>query len=121
MAATLSTISQILQKMYIPRFRDQLYGASPFLDRFQKRNSAEHFEGSEGVMALRYQRSQAVGARAEGAALPTAQNSSAIQVTFDMAFLYATLKLSGQVMAQARTNRHAFVRAIELEMSGIKE
>ena len=63
-------------------------------------------------------RNTGVGARGEGAALPTAGRQKAVTAKVTAAYLYGRIDLTGQVMAASK--KTAFAEALSLEMDGVE-
>lgn len=114
--ATLSTFDASLKDTYGPGLREAINNSNPILTE-ATRNTTD-FEGRRAVWDVHTGRSNSTGARAEGAALPTAGSQAYTQAYDYVKSLYHTIKVSGQVMAQSKTNAGAFLRALEAEMRG---
>lgn len=114
--ATLTTFDASLKETYGPGLREAINNSNPILTE-ATRNTTD-FEGRRAVWDVHTSRSNASGARAEGAALPTAGSQGYTQAYDYVMSLYHTIKVSGQVAASSKTNSGAFLRAIEAEMRG---
>jgi len=121
MAANTSVLDGLLKNMYLPRLRGQFYKAIPAYKRIQSTSEKSNFQGRQVLIGAHFQRSEAVGARLENAALPNAQYQQIADLTIPVAYNYGKIKLSNQVIKTSQTNEGAFARALQVEMDGIKE
>jgi hypothetical protein len=119
--ATLTTLDPLFKDMYLPRLRGQFYKSTPIYSRVMKRSEKHNFVGNQAIIDAHFQRSEAVGARAENAVVPTAQYEQQAQMTIAVAYNYGKIKLTNQTIQASRTDEGAFARALRVEMDGIKE
>jgi hypothetical protein len=120
-AANLTTLDGLFKEVYMPRIRGQFYKDVPAYKRLQRQTDKSVFNGKTTHIAAHYRRSQAVGARAELAALPAAQQQGITQMTLEVKRIYGKIKLSGPVVRQSKSNTGAFASALRMEMDGIRE
>lgn len=121
MAANTSVLDGLLKNMYLPRLRGQFYKSIPAYKRIQSTSDKSNFQGRQVLIGAHYQRSEAVGARLENAALPNAQYQAITDLTIPVAYNYGKIKLSNQIIKTSQTSEGAFARALQVEMDGIKE
>lgn len=119
MGATLSTIDSILKTQYLGPIREQLNMDVTLLSRIEK--DKESITGKGFTVPLHYGRNEGVGAKAEGATLPTAVNQQFKETIIPMRYLYGRGKLTGQSMKASANSTGAFARAIDVEMKGIQK
>lgn len=122
MPATMATANNILKEIYEPKIREQLANWNRVTKRMEQ--SSENIESTVGgkyvVFAIHTKRNAGVGARLEMEALPTAQNQSYSQGRVSLAYLYGTVRLSGQTFELAQTNEQAFASVLDQEINGIQ-
>jgi len=86
--------------------------------------SAENIESTVGGKYVKFathiKRNNGVGARLEMEALPTAQNQSYAAAQVSLAYLYGSVRLSGQTFELAQTNEQAFASVLDQEINGIQ-
>jgi hypothetical protein len=80
--------------------------------------SSKQFDGLRVNYPVHANRNAGVGARAEGAALPTAGAQSHASVYVTAAYVYGRIDMTGQVMAGSK--KTAFADALANEMEGVK-
>lgn len=115
----LSSFDPMLKEGYLEDVAETLNNKVVLLHRIEKTSEPEDFEGRRGVMAIHKGRNSGVGARAERAILPAAGKQSYTNAYFSMANLYGVIELTGQVIAQAKTNAGAFGNALDKEIRGM--
>lgn len=118
MPATLSTVDAILKDDY-KEYLDNLNDANFILSQVETRKDT--VQGRIARHAVHLGRSSGVGARAEGATLPTAGNQAFATVPVPVRYIYGRIQLSGPTIKQAVTDRGAFIDALDAEMEGIKK
>lgn len=122
MVATMTTANNILKEIYEPKIREQLANWNRVTKRMEQ--SAENIQSDVGgkyvVFATHVKRNSGVGARLEMEALPTAQNQSFARAQVGLAYLYGSIRLSGQTFELAETNEQAFASVLDQEINGIQ-
>jgi hypothetical protein len=122
MVATMTTANNILKEIYEPKIREQLANYNRISKRMEQ--SAENIQSDVGgkyvVFATHVKRNSGVGARLEMEALPTAQNQSFARAQVSLAYLYGSIRLSGQTFELAETNEQAFASVLDQEVNGIQ-
>lgn len=119
--ATLTTMDNLLKDVYLERIRGQFYKQTPVFSRVKRRAGKHDFSGRKCIIAAHYQRSEAVGARAEAATLPTAQYQRIENLEVQTKYVYGSVKITGQTISASRRQEGAFARALNVEMEGIRE
>ena len=117
MGTTLTTIADILKTQYAPVVGEMINHATPILDRIGK--DYDSTQGKDFTIPLHYGRNEGIGARAEGAALPTAGNQAYKASIVPMRYQYGRFQLTGQTIKATRNNDGAFRKAIRSEMEGL--
>lgn len=82
--------------------------------------TAENLEGLKAVLPLHAARSGAYGSRGELENLPTAGSQGYAQATYDLAYHYGVVQVSGQAIAKTKSNAGAFLQAMKSELDGIR-
>jgi hypothetical protein len=115
--ASLSTVDAILKDDY-KDYIDQLNNALFLVSQVETRKDT--VVGRIARHAIHLGRSSGVGARAEGATLPTASSQAYATVPVPVRYVYGRIQLSGPTIRQAVTDRGAFIDALDAEMQGIR-
>ena len=122
MVATMATANNILKEIYEPKIREQLANWNRVTKRMEQ--SSENIESTVGgkyvVFAIHTKRNNGIGARREMEALPVAQNQSFEQARVSLAYLYGSVRLSGQTFELAQTNEQAFASVLDQEINGVQ-
>lgn len=84
MAFNLSAASAVLKFNYLGPVREQLNLSTPLLAELQRKT--EEVVGKQVYLPLHVNRSEAVGARADGGTLPTANSQGYAQSTFNVTY-----------------------------------
>lgn len=115
MAFDYTAASGILKTVYLPALQELLNNATPLLKVLEKEITPT--EGGDFKIAIHRTRNKAAMlGRAEGATLPTAGEQGYVQATVPVKLLYSRIQVSGKAIAATRTNKGAFVKALESEM-----
>lgn len=83
--------------------------------------TSENLEGLKAVLPLHSARSGAVGSRGELESLPTAGSQGFAQATYDLAYHYGMVQVSGQAIAKTASQAGAFLQAMKVELDGIRD
>lgn len=122
MVATMTTANNILKEIYEPKIREQLANWNRVTKRMEQ--SAENIESTVGGKYVKFathiKRNNGIGARLEMEALPTAQNQSYAAAQVGLAYLYGSVRLSGQTFELAQTNEQAFASVLDQEINGVQ-
>lgn len=120
--ATMTTIDPILKEVYGPRIENQTNEEVVALKRIEQ--TSEGLVDSPGGkycdFPLRVTRNSGIGSRLENEALPAAGNQGYAVVKVGLKYDYGVVRLTGQMMRLATTNKQAFANAADREMEGLK-
>lgn len=122
MGATLTTATNILKEIYEPRIRDQLQNWNKASKRIEQTSEGVTSEvgGKYVVFPVHTRRNNGIGARLEQEQLPTAQNQGYSRAQVSLAYLYGSIRLSGQSMELANSNFQAFASVLDQEVNGVQ-
>lgn len=123
MGATLTTATNILKEIYEPKLQDQLMNELVTSKRLESLSEGVTSEvgGKYVVFPIHVKRNHGIGARLEGEQLPTAQNQGYASARVSLAYLYGSVRLTGQTMELAKTNSQAFASVLDQEMTGLRD
>jgi hypothetical protein len=121
--ATMTTIDPILKEVYGPRIESQTNEEVVALKRIESTsdNLVDDPGGKYVNFPIRVTRNNGVGARGENEALPAAGNQGYATVKVGLKYLYGVVRLTGQMMRLAQSNKQAFANAADREMEGLKD
>lgn len=113
--------SAALKEVYLPGIREELNQKTNLLDLFTEGDLTQYeWSGNELVFALHSSRNYSgVKYVAEGGGLPTAGSQGIKNLKVPIAHLKGRIQLSYEVMRASRTDKGAFVRAMDLEQKGL--
>lgn len=115
MAFDYTAAGNILKEVYLPALQELLNNATPLLSQMEK--EVTPVEGGNFVIALHTGRNSAAAiARDEGGTLPTAGQQSYKRAIVPVKQLYSRIEVSGKAIAATRSNKGAFLKALESEM-----
>ena len=115
MAFDYSAADPILKEVYLPALQELLNNATPLLSAMEK--EVVPVEGGNFVIAIHRSRNNAAAiGRTEGSTLPTAGQQGFVQAIVPVKQLYSRINVSGKAIAATRSNKGAFLRALESEM-----
>lgn len=115
MAFDYTAAGNILKEVYLPALQELLNNATPLLATLEKEITP--VEGGNFVIALHTGRNSAAAiARSEGGTLPTAGQQSYKRAIVPVKQLYSRIEVSGKAIAATRSNKGAFLKALESEM-----
>ena len=116
--ADLSTLSNILKEYYLGPVAEQLNNEVLLLSRLETKS--EDLVGKRAYIPVHHGRSSGVGARAEGAALPSAGKQDYDKAVYDLKYLYGRVEVTGPSMAKTKNEAGAFLQALKSELDGIR-
>lgn len=116
--ATLTTLNEILKTQYIGPLNDQIDNEVKLLSRVEHIKD-EIVTGKNFTLPLHVSRNEGIGAKAEGAVLPTAGAQGYKDAVFPMKYLYGVISVTGQSIAATKNSEGAFIRAVDSEMKGV--
>lgn len=117
MAQNLTNFDAVLKEDYLGPIRDQINNSTILMKRLEK--NEEDVEGSEAVVPLHTARNSGVGARADGGALPTAGHQGYAAARYECKYNYGRIKVTGPTIKASKTNKGAFIKAIDAEIQGM--
>src|SRR5690242_8378355 len=112
--ATLSTLSNVLKNFYLGPIQDQFN--NDILVQQLLGWSSENLEGLKAVLPLHTARTGGIGSRGELETLPTAGSQGYAQATFDLAYHYGRVQVSGQSISKTKSQAGAFITAMKSEL-----
>lgn len=116
----LTQFDPVLKELYGPGIVEELNEQVPFLKLIEKDAGNIAFDGRRWIVPIHTGRNSGIGARAEGAVLPTAGAQTYVDYTIKPSYQYGGIKVSGQVIEQSKTDKGAFGRAVQLEMENLR-
>lgn len=116
MPQSLSNFDEALKDDYGPGLRNSLNNSNVLFTELGR--NTENIQGRQAVWSVHTTRSNSSSARAELAALGAAGNQGFISPRDALAYLYHTIKVSGQALHLTKGDSAAFARALETEIKG---
>ena len=113
----LTAAANVLKTNYQGPLREQLNNANILLKRVRK--NSKNYVGKEAHVPLHKGRNAGVGARAEGAALPTAGYQGYEKAIFTPKYIYGQILLNGPTIAAMKSDKGSFIRAMRSETKGL--
>lgn len=115
MAFDYTAATPILKEVYLPALQELLNNATPLLASMEKEITP--VEGGNFVISIHRTRNNAAAiGRSEGDTLPTAGQQGFVRAIVPVKQLYSRINVSGKAIAATRSNKGAFLRALEAEM-----
>ena len=119
MPQSLTNYDAALKNIYAPGLRNSLNNSNPILTEVVR--DTNNVSGRKCIWAVHSGRSTSTGARSEFGALPTADRQRYIAPEDNLAYLYHTIKVSGQAKHLTQNNAGAFAKALDQEMTGAEK
>ena len=121
MSQSVANFGAALKNVYLPGIREELNEKTNLLDLFTEGDLTQYeWQGNALIFALHSSRNYSgVMYVAEGNGLPTAGNQGVVNLTIPIAHLKGRIQLSYEVMRASRSDKGAFVRAMDLEQKGL--
>lgn len=116
MATTLTTFDDVLKYDYLGPIQEQFANSNILMKRLER--NSEDVGGKKAVVPLHKSRNTGVGSRADGGALPTAGNQGYDTADYNCAYTYGRIQISGPTIKASRSNKYAFVKAVDSEIQG---
>jgi hypothetical protein len=113
---SMSNITNALKDDYSPGLRNALNNMNVLWGEVSR--NTEDIVGQQAHWSVQSGRSNSTGARAELAALPSADRQRYLKALDSLKFMYHTIKVSGPAKALTRNSDGAFVKAVESEVKG---
>lgn len=119
MAATMTTLQNILKNFYIGPVREQLNNATVLMANLKK--SSKEVVGDQVVLPLRVGRNWGLGARGTSGdgTLPTARNQQYNRAIFTTKDVYGRIEIRGKTIRATKTDKGAFLRSVQSETQGM--
>jgi len=124
MSATLTTVAGILKEVYEGNINNQLNEERITIKRIERtaEGVTEDAVGGKYVtFPVRISRNHGISYRAENTALAPAGRQGLKAATETLKYGYGRIRLTGQLIDLAETNKQAFTSGMDMEMDGIKE
>ncbi len=119
MPQSLANYDAALKNIYAPGLRNSINNSNPILTEVV--HDTLNVSGRKCIWAVHSGRSASTGARAEFGTLPTADRQRYIAPEDNLAYLYHTVKVSGQAKHLTQNNAGAFAKALDQEMTGAEK
>jgi len=122
MPATLTTVTALVKEIYEDDLREQLNNDVVALNRVEKTSEGVTSEvgGKYVTFPIHTGRNAGIGARNELDALPTPGNQATLAARVGLKYLYGSVRLTGQLFELVKSNKQAFISALDLELNGLK-
>lgn len=117
MTATMANVDAALKDDYQPVIRDQLVNSWMLLNQIQ--SNSKDVEGRHATLSLHVARNSGVGARAAGAALPTAGRQSYAEERVPVIRNYGAMAIDGDLIEASASDKGSFGRMLDREMKGV--
>jgi len=115
--ATLTNLSNALKYVYGDGLKKQFEDEQITYNLFPKSDRSP--KGKGYVFGVRIARNQSTGGRAESAKLPDPMTGKKLQGTITPAYLYGSIRITGQAIEAAKGNEAAFVDGLADEIDDI--
>lgn len=117
MSLTLTTADSALKEDYQAAIREQLNNSIMFLQQIEK--NTKDVQGRRAVLSLHVRRNSGVGARGEGAALPSAGSQRYAEERVLLRYNYGRIEITGPTIRAMRSDEGSFIRALDSETEGV--
>ena len=119
--ATLSSMSNALKINYYGAIIDRLNNATPYYSALKKESEQVTASGVglKATFPVLTRNNQGIGLRAEAAALPSARQTTTIQLEVPLKYMYGQIKFTGQAMAASAVNATRFAEVVDLEIKSM--
>lgn len=119
--ATTQTVANLLQKNYLPGITRQFNDDFPNLRFIRQNSSSISAEGDEAIMSIQTGLNEGGGFHGENADVADSGYSRTSTVNVRLKQMTFRLRISLKLMRKARTNAHAFARALQHHMTATKD
>lgn len=116
MPQSLTNFDAALKDDYGPGLKNAVNNSNPILTEATRND--EDIVGRQAIWSVHTGRSNSTSARGELGTLASADRQRFSQMREDLAYLYHTIKVSGQAKHLTQNDRGAFARALETEIDG---
>lgn len=118
--ATLTTMQAALKRLYLPRLRATVNTRTVLRMRIKKVMDQVSVSGRSAIVPINIRPSEAIGARTDGAALPTPQNQTFVESSVSYSYNYGTIRITHPTIVASRDNQGAWTKALSAEMKGME-
>ena len=123
MSATLTTVNGILKEVYEGNINEQLASERVLMKRLERTSDgvgSDAVGGKYVTFPVRVSRNAGISYRPENVQLAPAGRQGFKSAQENLKYGYGRVRLTGQLIDLAESNRQAFASAMDLEMDGIK-
>lgn len=113
MAFNITAAQAILKDFYLAPLREEINLSTALMAQLERKTV--QLVGKRGIIPLHVQRSEAVGARADGGTLPTANTQGYTDAIVPFAYQYGSISITGPTIEQTKSDQGAFIRAVDSE------
>lgn len=124
MSATLTTVNAILKEIYEGNVNDQLNNERITMKRIERTaegTGSDAVGGKYVTFPVRISRNAGISYRAENTQLAAAGRQGLKAAQESLKYGYGRVRLTGQLIALAESDRQSFTSAMDLEMDGLKD
>ena len=115
-AANLSNLDEALKTFYLPGIQEYMNQSTVLSDIIEV--NEEDVAGTDATIETHYGRSTGSGARADGAALPSANYQKYKKCTVPMKYFYGRVEVTGPTIAATRDPKGSYAKALDSEIMG---
>ena len=123
MSATLTTVNGILKEIYEGNINNQLNEERITIKRIEQTSEGTGTDAVGGkyvTFPVRVSRNAGISYRAENTQLAPAGRQGLKAAQEGLKYGYGRVRLTGQLIALAESNRQAFASGMDIEMDGLK-
>jgi len=121
MGADLTSIENALKENYFGAIVDRLNNVNAYYMQLEKNSEKVQASGKglKAIFAMRTRDNQGLGTRAENAALPTARQTSTIQLEVPLKYVYGEIRFTGPAVAASAKNETRFAEVVDDEVNSM--
>jgi hypothetical protein len=119
--ADLTNLDALLKNVYEDGIVSWVERDLTLAQRIERNTDQRNFQGRKAIIAVKDGDTQAVGSRAEYGVLPSPQKSTILNMEVGMAYHYAVIEITRQLIATSRTSPGAFAQAIDTEVNSARK
>lgn len=116
----MSDFDKALKYTYLPRMLSTINVARPLLKRIRRDSNKIDATGRSSLVPVNILPSQALGARADGGALPAAQFQRYTEMIVPHRYNYGRIRLTHPTIMASRRDSTSFIRVVSSEMDGMR-
>jgi hypothetical protein len=120
MGANLTSFDSILKEVFLGPLQSALNSKTVLNTRIKKNTKDVEGDLANAIIPIHKSRNHGIGSRAEDGDLPTAGSQGYTQVKVPMRYHYGRIRVSGQIMKAAKSDKGSFVRAVQSESQGLE-